>query len=80
METVLRQFPVAENPDELTTVSAEKHFGVEVRVLDLEFCRGIAIRPSYLISVEGEHDNVYRAFDYFCPGVLTEQQRARLNG
>lgn len=82
-ETVLRQFHVsALYTGQLTIAQAERRFGVDIRPLELADARASKDRPlraGSLISVEGEHDNVYRLFNVLCPGVLRPEQVAALN-
>ncbi len=74
--TIMRQFYV--NKDVGLTISqAETQFGVEVRSLTVDNLSD-KLYHGRLISVEGEHDNVYRLFDKLCPGVLSEEQRNSL--
>jgi hypothetical protein len=77
VEVILRQFYIKEDTG-LTIPQAEAEFGVEVRSLnDHGSDKLYAGRP---ISIEGEHDAVYRLFDRLCPGELTEEQRRTING
>lgn len=82
-ETVLRQFHVsALYTGQLTIAQVERRFGVDIRPLALAEARDFKDRPlraGSLISVEGEHDNVYRLFNVLCPGVLRPEQVAALN-
>lgn len=75
MERIMRQFYVAKDTG-LTISRAEKLFNVEVRPLDHDASK--LLFPDRLISVEGDHDDVYRFFDKLCPGILSEEQRNSL--
>ena len=66
-ETILRQFHVAKDTG-LTISEAEQRFGVEVRSLTIDPSNTLFV--GRLISVEGDHDDVYRLFDELCPGAL----------
>lgn len=82
-ETILRQFHVsARYTGQLTIAQAEARFGVEIRPLALVEVRDSKDKPlraGSLISVEGDHDNVYRLFNVLCPGILRPGQVAALN-
>lgn len=78
MESIVRQFHVGVATG-LTIAAAEAEFDVEVRSLTIDDGSEV-LYPGRLISLEGEHDAVYRLFDRLCPGVLSEQQRSALNG
>lgn len=81
--TILRQFHVsARYTGQLTIAQAEARFGVDIRPLALVEARDSKERPlraGSLISVEGDHDNVYRLFNVLCPDVLRPEQIAALN-
>ncbi|MDO8496615.1 MAG: hypothetical protein Q7S43_04190 [bacterium] len=78
-ETILRQFYVSKRYNgDLSISQAEARYGVEIRPLSLEHqtgCKDLLLKPSLPISVEGDHDNVYRLFDLLCPGTLRPEQR-----
>ena len=82
-ETILRQFHVsARYVGQFTVAEAEARFAVEIRPLALVEARDSKDRPlraGSLISVEGDHDNVYRLFNVLCPGTLRPEQVAVLD-
>ena len=82
-ETILRQFHVsARYTGQLTFAQAEARFSVDIRPLALVEARDSKDRPiraGSLISVEGDHDNVYRLFNVLCPGVLRREQVVALD-
>lgn len=81
-ETVLRQFHVSDlYTGHLTIAQAERQYRVEIRPLARDEAGAAKDRPlkaGSLISVEGQHDNVYRLFNVLCPGVLRPEQVAAL--
>ena len=81
-ETILRQFHVSKRYDgDLTISQAEARYSVAIRPLSLQHqtdCKNLVLKPGVLISVEGDHDNVYRLFDALCPGTLKPEQRKAL--
>ncbi len=81
-ETVLRQFYVSKRYNgDLSTSQAEARYGVEIRPLSLKHQtdpKNLILETGMLISVEGDHDNVYRLFDTLCPGTLKPEQRKAL--
>jgi hypothetical protein len=82
-ETILRQFHVSGRyTGQLTIARAERLFGVDIRPLALgeaSDSRNRPLKAGSLISVEGDHDNVYRLFNVLCPGTLRPEQVAALN-
>lgn len=81
-ETILRQFHVSDRyHGDLSISQAEVMYSVEIRPLSLKHqtdCKNLVLKQDMLISVEGDHDNVYRFFDRLCPGILSSEQRKTL--
>ena len=74
-ELTMRQFYVVADIG-ITIRDAERKYQVEVRPLD----RGSSqlLYKGRLISVEGDHDDVYRLIDQLCPDALSDDQRQKL--
>ncbi|MBI2062581.1 MAG: hypothetical protein HYT64_02745 [Candidatus Yanofskybacteria bacterium] len=72
-DRIMRQFYVSKDTG-LTISQAETKFGVEVRSMTIDDTSD-KLYHRRLISVEGNHDDVYRLFDVLCPGTLRPEQR-----